>query len=83
MRDSRKAQTTKGSLKWNIYTNNPINNRWNGIKANIFFKQLADKLSRKSGQRYSEAMTFIRKRIRLWKECFEQLQYNTAMETIE
>ena len=26
--------------------------------------KLADKLSRKSGQRYSEAMTFIRKRIR-------------------
>ena len=30
----------------------------------MFFKKLADKLSRKSGQQYSEAMTFIRKRIR-------------------
>jgi len=31
----------------------------------MFFKKLADKLSRKSGQRYnSEAMTFIRKRNR-------------------
>ena len=36
-----------------------------GRKANNFFKKLADQLSRKSGQRYSEAMTyFIRKRIR-------------------
>ena len=33
-------------------------------EANKFFKKLADKLSRKSGQRYSEAMTFIRKRVR-------------------
>ena len=30
---------------------------------NTFFKKLADKLSRKSGQRYSEAMTFFGKRI--------------------
>ena len=35
-----------------------------GREAHMFFKKLADKLSRKSGQRYSEAMTFIRKRIR-------------------
>ena len=35
-----------------------------GREANKFFKKLADKLSRKSGQRYSEAMTFIRKRVR-------------------
>ena len=35
-----------------------------GREANTFFKKLVDKLSRKSGQRYSEAMTFIRKRIR-------------------
>ena len=36
-----------------------------GREANKFFKKLADKLSRKSGQRYnSEAMTFIRKRVK-------------------
>ena len=35
-----------------------------GREANKFFKKLADQLSRKSGQQYSEAMTFIRKRVR-------------------
>ena len=47
-----------------IYNNSPINNRWNGKRNNTFFKKLADKLSRKSGQRYSEAISFIRKIIR-------------------
>ena len=34
-----------------------------GREDNTFFKKLAEKLSRKSGQRYSEAMTFFGKRI--------------------
>ena len=33
-------------------------------EAHTFFEKLADKLSIKSGQRYSEAMAFIRNRIR-------------------
>ena len=46
-----------------------------GIKANTFFKQLADKLLvfRKSGQRYSEAITFIRKTLRFYSLLDQQL----------
>ena len=35
-----------------------------GREAETFFKKLADKMARKTGQRYSEAITFIRKRLR-------------------
>ena len=35
-----------------------------GHEAEVFFKKLADKMSRKTDQRYSEAMSFIRKRLR-------------------
>ena len=69
-RDRRKhvQQEDRKSGTWNIYTNSLINSNTSGmgIKANTFFKQLADKLLvfRKSGQRYSEAITFIRKILR-------------------
>ena len=35
-----------------------------GKEAETFFKKVADKMSRKTDQRYSEAISFIRKRLR-------------------
>ena len=35
-----------------------------GREAEAFFKKLGEKMSRKSGQRYSDSISFIRKRLR-------------------
>lgn len=42
-----------------------------GAEADRFYKHLAEKISIKSGQRYSDAITFIRRRLRfdLLKTC--------------
>ena len=35
-----------------------------GLEAQVLFKRIAEKMSRKSGTRYSDTISFIRKRIR-------------------
>ena len=69
MKDRKKPYTIKGfrivEVEHGTFTPIVLSTTGGmGREANMFFKKLADKLSRKSGQRYSEAMTFIRKRIR-------------------
>ena len=69
MKDRKKPYTIKGfrivEVEHGTFTPIVLSTTGGmGREANMFFKKLADKLSRKSGQRYSEAMTFIRKRVR-------------------
>ena len=70
MKDRKKPYTIKGfrivEVEHGTFTPIVLSTTGGmGREANMFFKKLADKLSRKSGQRYnSEAMTFIRKRNR-------------------
>ena len=60
MYNSRVLQVEKGTFTPIVFSTSG----GMGLEAQRFFKRLAEKISRKTGQKYSEVITFIRRRLR-------------------
>ena len=61
----RKERTNRGFLtwKWFLHTSNLGTNGGMGTENQIFIKTLADKLANKTGQSYSDTITYIRTKL--------------------